>query len=634
MLAASLQKGSSMRAPRPWTAPGRAMRSAADTLAGRLRLLRLLSSAGPVPASGLIGLYALGAVLPVSHALATGHLTTVLAGGGGERRVVIAAALVAGLLLADQASWLLRTAVRAFVVARVDGRQRAAVRALAAGLPMLETLESQEFQDSAARATDNGTAVDRTRSAGTAATGQAELTFRLAGALTAAGLLATFSPVLAAVVLVASLTVRAVLRRQWLHLIDTMDADIVGQRRTLYLSELAVTGAVKDVRLFGLSDFLAGRFRASGMAAYGPLWRELWKVLRRQWWTLGAIAASAALVFAAPAVAAMAGRISPGEMVTFVLAGLGVLAISGMGQEAFDIEYGLRGVQEADQLSRTYAQATVTEPRAVPTTRAATPPLIRFENVRYHYPGAGTPVLDDFSLTIRPGERLAVVGANGVGKTTFVKLLSGLYRPDAGRITVDGVGLEDFGLVRWRRRLTVLFQDFVEYPVSLRENITMTAPEQRGDAAVRAALERAGGAYLVDQLADGLDTLLWREGSGGTGLSGGQWQRVALARILFAHAAGRQLLVLDEPTAHLDVRAEATFHERIVRQVSGATTVLISHRLSTVRPADRIVLLGDGRVAEEGTHDELLERGGEYARFFTVQAAAFAGPPTAEEGLR
>jgi ATP-binding cassette subfamily B protein len=243
--------------------------------------------------------------------------------------------------------------------------------------------------------------------------------------------------------------------------------------------------------------------------------------------------------------------------------------------------------------------------------------------VVFRYPGSERRVLDGLTVTLHPGETVALVGQNGAGKTTLVKVLGGLYRPDSGRITIDGIDLATLDLAAWRRRLAVLFQDFVRYPADVRDNITFAAPERTGDAAVREALALAGGAELLTGLADGLDTSLWREGAEGTDLSGGQWQRVALARALFATSAGRRVLVLDEPTAHLDVRAEAEFHERVVSRVHDTTTVLISHRLSTVRPADRILLLRDGRVAEDGTHDELLALGGDYARFFTVQAETF-----------
>ncbi|AGZ38559.1 ABC transporter ATP-binding protein [Actinoplanes friuliensis] len=554
------------------------------------------------------------AAIPTLRALSVGWLVASLGSAGLDQRALVAAGLVAGVFLFDQLIWLVLTPVTVLAGKRIDGGQRARLRALAIRLPGLDRLESQTFQDRASRAVDSGMGIARERSAGTAVTGQAELIFRMVSAFAAAGLLAVFEPALAVGLLVVSLVIRAILRRQWLRIIDRLDADTAGQRMEFYVAELAVIGAAKDVRLFGLSDWFGGRFRAAAARTYAPVFRELLGVLRRQWWTAGLLVGAATAALAFPAAAVLDGGLDPAQLITFVLAAFGVMAISNMGMEAYDIEYGLRGIEAADELNAEHGEAVPVAGREVPGT-----PTIRFENVVFSYPGATRPVLDGLSVTLRPGETVAVVGENGAGKTTFVKLLGGLYRPDSGRITVDGIDLADLDLLAWRRRLAVLFQDFVRYPASLRDNVTFAAPEQSNDDAVLDALDRAGSSDLPA----GLDTSLWREGADGTDLSGGQWQRVALARVLFAVAAGRRVLVLDEPTAHLDIRAEAEFHERVVSRVHGTTTVLISHRLSTVRPADRIILLRGGRVAEDGTHEELLALGGDYARFFTVQAETF-----------
>jgi ATP-binding cassette subfamily B protein len=589
-------------------------------------LVRLLPRAG----AGLVGLLVflqLGrAVVPTARALSVGWLVAVLGAGGSDRRAVLAAALVAGLFLVDQLIWLLLTPVAALIGKRIDGDLRTRLRALATSLPGLDRLESQDFQDRAARAVDSGMGIARVRSPGTAATGQVELVFRLVSALIAAALLATFSPLLALGLLAVSLLIRAIVRRQWMRIIDKLDADTAGQRKEYYVSEQAVIGAAKDVRLFGLSDWFAGRFRAAAMRTYAPVYRELLGVLRRQWWIGLLTVGSAVAALAVPAAAVFSGRLDPARLITYVLAAWGVMAISSMGHEAYDIEYGLRGIVAADELAAEYG--TPQPSRTGPVVSAGSvPPVISFEDVVFRYPGSDRPVLDGLTVTLRPGETVAVVGENGAGKTTFVKLLGGLYRPDSGRITVDDVDLATLDPAAWRRRLAVLFQDFVRYPATLRDNVSFAAPEHAGDAAVHAAvhdaLDRAGGSTLLAELPDDLDTSLWREGAAGTDLSGGQWQRVALARALFATSAGRQVLVLDEPTAHLDVRAEAEFHERVVARVHHTTTVLISHRLSTVRPAGRIILLRAGRVAEDGTHDELLALGGDYARFFAVQAETF-----------
>ncbi|WP_433385427.1 ABC transporter ATP-binding protein [Actinoplanes sp. CA-142083] len=571
-------------------------------IAARMRLLRLLPRGG---GALLALLQAARAVVPALMAIAVGRLVTVLFQDRGVRAAAVAAIAVAGLFLLDQVAWLIFQPLRTLVVRRIDGDLRARMRAIATGLPRLDILESEEFQDRISRAVDKGMGIAQERSAGNAAVGQLVLILRMVSAVAAAVVVAMFSVPLAVLLFVAALAMRAVVRRQWMKIIDKLDAETAGQRYEHYVSSQAVYFAAKDVRLFGLSDWFAGRFRAAAVRTYGPVWREMLGVLRRQWPIVAGSLLAGAVVLGAPAWAVLDGRLEPGRLITYVLAGFGVLAISGMGMEAYDIEYGLRGIADADALVDAYGMK-----EAQPVTQPQpSPPEVVFDDVVFSYPGARRPVLDGLTLTIPAGQVVAVVGENGAGKTTFVKLLAGLYRPESGTITVGGSTA--------RPAMTALFQDFVKYPASLRENVT--GGLDGDDNAVLSALERAGAADLPASL----DTLLWREGPDGTDLSGGQWQRVALARALHGVAAGRRLLVLDEPTANLDVRAEASFYDQVVAQVRDTTTILISHRLSTVRAADRIIVLHDGRVAEDGTHDELLALGGRYARFFTTQAEAF-----------
>ncbi|MGP3999537.1 ATP-binding cassette domain-containing protein [Streptomyces sp. 8N706] len=234
-------------------------------------------------------------------------------------------------------------------------------------------------------------------------------------------------------------------------------------------------------------------------------------------------------------------------------------------------------------------------------------------------------MLSGLDLEIAPGEMIALVGVNGAGKTTLTKLLTGLYQPTGGRITVDGTPLRDLASRAWRDRITVVFQDFVQYELSLRDNVVLGAPNREADEALLADVARqAGITDLVTGTCRGWDTPLSRVFSGGTDLSGGQWQRVALARALYAAACGARLLVLDEPTAHLDVRAEIDVFSRVAAQAGEAGVVLISHRLSAVRKADRIVFLDGGVVTESGSHDELIALGGSYARMYALQADRFA----------
>jgi ATP-binding cassette, subfamily B, bacterial len=246
---------------------------------------------------------------------------------------------------------------------------------------------------------------------------------------------------------------------------------------------------------------------------------------------------------------------------------------------------------------------------------------IRFRDVTFAYPGSERPVLEGFDLTVPAGSSLAIVGQNGAGKTTLAKLLCRLYDPQGGAIEIDGVDLRDFDVDAWRSRLTAVFQDFIRFELSLRDNV---APSGAPDGVVGAALAEAGASGLAS-----LDTTLARGYDGGTDLSGGQWQRVALARALCAVRMGAGLVLLDEPTAQLDVRGEAEIFDRILAATRQVTTILISHRFSTVRHADRICVLEHGRVIELGTHDELMALGGRYHTMFDLQAQRFSA--TADE---
>jgi ATP-binding cassette subfamily B protein len=404
-------------------------------------------------------------------------------------------------------------------------------------------------------------------------------------------------------------------------------------RRAAYLEDLALTPAAgKELRIWGMAEFLVGRFDAAWLAAMAPVWRERSPNRPIIWLTGGAIALVNAAAFGLLGWAAVRGEIGLAALAVYARAALDATAFRASDDPNAHLAHAAVALPALLALERQLAD----EP--APRSAAALPPgapraAIRLERVSFRYPGQSRDVLAGLDLEIPAGRSLAIVGANGAGKTTLIKLLCRLYEPTGGRIDVDGVDLADVDPASWQRRVAAIFQDFVQYHLSARENVALGAPERADDQArLRRAAENAGALELIEGLPDGWDTVLSRQYTGGVDLSGGQWQRIALARALFAveagGAGGARVLILDEPTANLDVRAEAALYDRFLDITVGLTTILISHRFSTVRRADRIVVLEDGRVVEDGSHEELIALGGRYATMFRLQAARFAEDAT------
>jgi ATP-binding cassette subfamily B protein len=244
-----------------------------------------------------------------------------------------------------------------------------------------------------------------------------------------------------------------------------------------------------------------------------------------------------------------------------------------------------------------------------------------FQDVGFRYPGSGTWAVRHLSFAFEPGERIALVGENGAGKTTLVKLLARLYDPDEGRILLDGRDLRAYDLESLRRNIGVIFQDFVRYDFVLKENIGVSQVDALDDdVRVREAARRSLADSIAARLEKGFDQMLGRRFEGGVDLSGGEWQKVALGRAYMREA---QVLILDEPTAALDARAEYEVFLRFAELTRGRMAVLISHRFSTVRMADRILVLRGGELVDQGTHQDLVARGGLYAELFSLQAAGY-----------
>ncbi len=388
------------------------------------------------------------------------------------------------------------------------------------------------------------------------------------------------------------------------------------QRHADYAYRLAVDPpAAKELRLFGLSGWVIERFRSRRKRLHDLRWQATRLRERPVLWSLLIVLAANVAVFWSLGNAAADGSLSIGRLVTFAAAAVSTSMIAFGG-----LSWALDGASAPavavlrleDAMDSEGALASVAEQRPA----AAMPEReIRFRDVTFSYPTTGTPVLEGFDLTIPAGTSLAIVGQNGAGKTTIAKLLCRLYDPQEGSIEVDGVDLRALALDSWRSRLTAVFQDFIRFELPLRDNV---APAGAPDEAILKALAEAGASNLA-----GLDTILARGYPGGTDLSGGQWQRIALARALCAVRLGAGVVLLDEPTAQLDVRGESEIFDRILAATRHTTTILISHRFSTVRQADRICVLERGKVVELGTHEDLMAANGRYRTMFDMQASRF-----------
>jgi ABC-type multidrug transport system fused ATPase/permease subunit len=395
------------------------------------------------------------------------------------------------------------------------------------------------------------------------------------------------------------------------------------QRDSEYLYRLAVDSpAAKELRLFGLAGWVIERFVARRTRLHRLQYEATRLREKPLLWSLLLVTAANIVVFWSIASAAAGGALSLGAAIVFAQCALGTSMIA-FGGLNWALDWAASPVAAVLRLDRTMAAAGMLSPgsrRADGLPAAA----IRFHDVTFAYPGAAEPVLRNFDLTIPAGSSLAIVGRNGAGKTTLAKLLCRLYDPQSGTIEIDGIDLRQFDLHDWRRRLTAVFQDFIRFELPLRDNV---APAGAPDDKILAALEAAGGSGLAR-----LDTILARGYEGGTDLSGGQWQRIALARALCAVRMGAGVVLLDEPTAQLDVRGESEIFDRILAATRACTTILISHRFSTVRHADRICVLENGAVVEVGSHDELMALGGRYRTMFDLQARRFNASED-EEGV-
>ena len=611
---------------------------ARERLALRVKIFRLLRAGAPSVAAPAIVVSVAAGLLPVVFFLGTsiliGRIPSVVGSSDGEavRMLALPVALAGGAYLLLQVAMQLQQAFAARITAQVDGLVRD--RAVAASVTPdgIGHLEDQRLRDHLSNAV-----------------GQLEYSPFTPGSACAGVVLlcARYSQYAGSVVVVVLgadwrvgllLALGAAFLRHSQHTSARRFSEIWAvqardRREAWYFRALSLGGeAAKDIRVLSILPWLRDRYRRASLAAVMPVQEARRSILFTPYlayFAIGAAASASALGLAG--YWASSGQLSLGGFALVLQGGLAIVYFGLFFEDSdLQIAYGLMALLA---LERFESGVPVAEAglRDGPAAAAAPREAICFEQVSFAYPGSDHAVLSGLDLVLEAGRSTAIVGLNGAGKTTLVKLLGRLYEPSSGRISVDGHDLRDVDIGSWRGQLAAIFQDFIRYELPASDNITFGAPGLHAtDGAVRTAAARAGALELLDGLPAGLTTPLSRQYAGGADLSGGEWQKVALARAFYAVEGGASVLVMDEPTASLDARSEARFFEEFVEATRGLTTVLISHRFATVRRADRIVVLEDGAISEEGSHEELLEHGGTYARLFRLQAQLFVDE--AQEG--
>ena len=439
-----------------------------------------------------------------------------------------------------------------------------------------------------------------------------------------ASLLASLHYVLVLLALGAAVLSLALERRVTSKLYEFFYKETPEEREREYMGDLlAQPRTTKEIRAYVLADYLLGRHRKLSEDLFA-LREQMYRSATRVSMLTGFVSGTTlALAYLFVAVQGAAGTIDPGGVVLVIGAFTSVAGtLSNISSTFVAVDQHTTFLDDYFSFLSIAPLVPVPDrPHAVPNWHDTRTPGIEFENVTFRYPGGTGLALDGLNLQIRPGELLALVGENGAGKSTLVKLLLRFYDVDAGAVRVGGVDVRTLDPEALRRRIGVLFQDYASYELSVRENVIMGRPDGPvDDSRVMDALRDARSDWLLKKMPKGLDSKVGRLFEGGHDLSGGEWQRLALARIMYRDA---DIWILDEPTSSLDPEAEAGIFAELKENLRGRMGLVISHRFSTVRIADRIAVIGDGRVTELGTHEELLMAGGRYAQLFELQAAGY-----------
>jgi len=587
----------------------------------QLQLVRLVGKSSPAMATALVLLTVLGAAAPIGFALATGWLVrsaqdAVASGESSVAAMAVPLIVVGALYILPQLLSPLVNTVADSLGRRADARVQRQISDIYSRTAGIDHLENPAARDASAVAA--GLSTTKFPPGSIAGAYSTILSLRLA-ALAAAVILATYQVWLGVVLAVWPLVHRHLPVQGFRRTAESAVSSSEEFRRSDYARELILSSRQvgQESRIFGFGEWLRDGFDSQWRQIMTGIWNERWEAKGVE--PIRAFIGMLLLLMAFYALghAAIEKAISLSALAVYLQA---ALTASGIFFGPFDLAVA-RGAQIIPALRR----LDHTTPRALTGTTdlhsSAGPVAPRLDDVSFTYPRTSKQILASVSLEIPAGKTTAIVGANGSGKSTLIKLICGLYLPNSGTISLDGNDLSASNQEQWQRSYAAVFQDFIRYELSFAENIVL-ADHAAGPDELLAA-DRFSGA---DRLLDSIDwsTPLSPRYEGGTDLSGGQWQSVALSRAWARLAAGAQVLVLDEPTANMDISTEINLFNQIVEQAQGVTTLLVSHRMSSVRRADKIVVLVDGRIVEEGSHTELMSADGEYARMFTLQAKRYS----------
>lgn len=587
-------------------------------------LVRYSFAVAPALATATTALAVVAGAAPVGITIAIGELVdglTPAIGGGldtpAARECYGWVVLVVVLFFVTHLAESARTALGRALGRRVTGRLSERVMTAASEPATISHLEDPTYLGRIGRARGAGT-LDMPP--GEAVFGFSTRASLWVASIGFAALLTRVTWGLGLVVLAVFVVIHVRLVRNYRTAVIESMNQTVKLRRTSYLRDVPTTpGAAREVRLFGLTSF----FRDAYQAEWHPNMLEVWRRRREHRLFVVVVVVSTGLTVAAVFYylghRAATGSTTVGDLAMGGLAIRGLLQVLRADDDDLRMGFGTKAGAEALTFPDVQPIAGSDTVFREPATAA-----LSCEGLRFRYGVTGDEVLHGIDLVVPAGQSLAIVGLNGAGKTTLTRLLAGLDAPSEGSVRLGGTVIDDARRRGWQRQVAVVFQDFGRYDLTVRDNIAFGSLEHADDEeGLRAVARQAGLADFVERLPNGWDTVMSSAFLDGVDASGGEWQRIAIARALFGLRHGARLLIMDEPAASLDPRAEAQLYDTFHELTAGATTIAVSHRFATVRQAERVVVLDDGRVVEDGTHEELIVAGGRYAELFHLQAQRF-----------